>query len=105
MRSKYLKLIVSFLLSVVFYALILPVFIFVRDVIGVTNEAVFSVIQFVIFLFVYGLVSIFVEVIAKRLNDKALLLRKMHGGRDIAAEELHEDESSGLISLSISDKT
>lgn len=91
-------------LSVVFYAIILPVFIFVRDIIGIKNETVLSVIQFIIFLFVYGFVSIFVEIFANRINKKAMLLRKMHGGRDIAAEERHEDESSGLISLSISDK-
>ena len=104
MRSKYLKLIVNFVLSVVFYAILLPVFIFIRDVVGLNNETVFSAIQLIVFLLVYGFVAIFVEIVLKRMNEKAMLLRKMHGGRDIAAEELHEDESSGLISLSINDK-
>jgi hypothetical protein len=53
---------------------------------------------------VYGFVSIFVDIILKKMNNRLLLKRKELGGRDIAAEERHEDEASGLISLSINDK-
>jgi hypothetical protein len=35
------------------------------------------------------------------MNEKAMLLRKIHGGRDIVAEEMHD--ASGLISLSINE--
>ena len=104
MRSKYLKKLISFVLSIVFYAILLPVFIFVRDFAGINNEHVFNVIQIIVFMFVYLVVAVFVEIIVKKMNDRARLLRKAHGGRDIAAEEMHEDESSGLISLSINDK-
>lgn len=38
------------------------------------------------------------------MNERLMFLRKVNGGRDILAEERHEDESSGLISLSINDK-
>lgn len=104
MRSKYLKTLVSLVLSIIFYAILLPVFILVRDFIGINNETVFNVIQFLVFLFVYGIVTVFVEFVLHRMNEKARVLQKARGGRDIAAEEMHEDETTGLISLSITDK-
>jgi hypothetical protein len=88
----------------VFYAVLLPLLVIFKEFLGLANEVVFNIIQLVVFLFVYGFVAIFIEVIFKRMNDRLLFMRKANGGRDIAAEERHEDESSGLISLSISDK-
>lgn len=104
MRAKYLKNIISFVLSVLSYALMLPLFLFFKEILGLENQVVFNIIQLIVFLFVYGFAAIFVEVIFKRMNDRLMFLRKSNGGRDVAAEERHEDESSGLISLSINDK-
>jgi|GEM_PF-7063462 len=104
MRSKYFKSIVSFVLSVVVCGITLPIFIFIKDVVGLENELVLGLILLIGSLSVYGLVSISVESALKKINEKVLLLRKAHSGRDFAAEEKHEDESSGLISLSINEK-
>ena len=104
MRTKYLKLLISGVLTILSYAILLPLLILVRDVLGFNNEVVFNLVQLLVFGFVYLFLAVIVEFVFKHYNDRLLRLRKENGGRDIAAEERHEDESSGLISLSISDK-
>jgi hypothetical protein len=104
MRSKYLEKLASLILSIVFYALLIPLFKFFRDFLGIDNQIVFNIINFAVFLFVYGGVSVLVNILLKKLNNRLLTARKEAGGRDIVAEERHEDEASGLISLSLDDK-
>lgn len=85
------------------YAIVLPVFYILKNRIGIEYEFVYTTIQIVTFLFVYGVVSAFVHVVLKRINDNLRLARKNSGGRDIKAEEEHETEA-GLINLNISGK-
>lgn len=103
MRSKYLQIIASLILTIASYALLLPLCIFIRDLLGFENQIIFNVLNIFVFLFVYGIVSILVSHILNKINNQLLRIRKEAGGRDIVAEERHEDES-GFISLSVKDK-
>jgi len=103
MRSKYLKKLISLVLTVVFYLLLLPLLIFFRDVLGLENEFVTNLLNILVFIIVYGFAAIILEIIFKQMNERLMILRKANGGRDIAAEERHEDDSTGLITLSIND--
>jgi hypothetical protein len=104
MRSRYLKWIIELALTVCTYAMLVPVLIFLKEFLGIDNQAVFKLVDIVVFVIVYGIIAIVVEFVFGRLNDRLRAARKQAGGRDIAAEEAHEDDATGLISLSIKDE-
>lgn len=85
------------------YAIILPIFYVLKNWLGIEYEFVYTLIQIVTLIFVYGVVSAAVHIVLKRMNEKLLFMRKNSGGRDIKAEEEHETEA-GLINLNISNK-
>lgn len=98
MRSKHLEVIISFILSVISYSFILPVFYIARNFLGVESDVIYTFFQIIIFILVYGIISHLVKFVMGEVNKRILFIRKKHGGRDILEEERFESES-GFISL------
>lgn len=104
MRSKTLKLIVKIVLSLIAYGLLFSVFSVLDEYFGIDDEITLRLIKIAVFAIVYKLVSVVVEKYSNSANAQLRAFRKENGGRDIAAEEAHEDEVSGMISLSLNDR-